>query len=78
VDQIIDRKWQLQSLRVLITVLAFVMLVCVGFTTLYAGNATFGAEPADYANLILFGGVVEGLWGKNVKLSDLNVKFPQA
>lgn len=74
-EQILERQFRLKSLRLLVTILAFIVLVLVGYATLYGGNATFGAEPGDYINLILFGSVVEALWGKNVKLSDLKVTY---
>lgn len=75
VDQIYSRRWLLVSLRTVVTILAFIVLVFVGYVSLYANNATFGASAEDYVALVLFGSVVEGLWGKNVKLSDLKVTY---
>jgi hypothetical protein len=66
----LKRRWQLYGGGIVVMLVAYLFLLAVGFITLYAKSATFGADPMDYVYLFLWGSTIETVRGGTIDLTS--------
>jgi len=72
------KRWfQLYVGRLAVMAIAYVFVVLVGFITIYVKEATFGADPAQYVYLFLWGSTVESVRGQTFDLKSLHDKLTE-
>lgn len=71
------RKLQLSTGSLLVGLVVYLFAVAVGWVTLYVSKETFGADPAQYLTLFLWGASVEAVRGQTLNLEAVYEKVKQ-
>jgi hypothetical protein len=71
----VTQRLQLEGAGLLVTAILYLFALAVGWVSLYAGSATFGADPQSYISLFLWGAVVETVRGQTISLTSLETAF---
>ena len=72
----LQRRWLLAG-DTLVTLIALLFALVVGFVTIYGVSPTFGADPKEYVALFLWGAAVPVLGGQTPSLQAIYAKATQ-